>query len=429
MICLALIIKLAWPAVGAYEYHHSSPELLFPYITAVSDQSYPASISNPAMAPYIKKPFLHASASFVYSPSDITSNYVKFGASMGIIGVQAAWSRFGIEGYQENMIELGCGAMPSRYIAFGLQADYADLSVKTPEASTHTGMIDASASVLIIPFSFLEISFIQKNITSVLIKNRQDLLFPAWSAGLQSRPFKGFALQWNISKTPAGYINSFSASAHLIKYISFFAGYARECDTYSASFIICYKNISASYGIRYHNELGITHCAGLTLSIGELYPETLNASFRDNQEKFSKVNIKTCTKEDLIALGLEDKYSFRIIKYRDTFGNVSIESLCQIGMSDELVNKYSQFMENLSFPDKSHEETRPQIRRISLTEKKQIFEELLGLGLKASSSLRIIEAICSGSKKNLDFYISSSDEIDEQKKREVMKKCSRYSFY
>ena len=276
MIHLAVALIIAAGPIGAFEYRETPPASLFPFSQAAADPSLPDAISNPAYLPAIRYPYLHFSGGMPYTLSGLYASSLRAGYGTRGFGIQAAWDRFGLEQYTEHIVELNIGYMPVKYVSIGAGAYYYNLSIDTVETNLRTHQADARASIVISPCRWLDISFLQENIGSIFRKKRRDLMFPEWSAGAALKPFRGFAIVYNINSTAAGYVNTISAAANVLKYFSLRAGYAVEATTYAASLSFIYRYIAVSYGIKYHPHLGLTHSVGVTLSALEMNIEPIS---------------------------------------------------------------------------------------------------------------------------------------------------------
>jgi hypothetical protein len=427
MIHLAITLVLAAGPIGAFEYRESPPASLFPFCQAAAETSLPDAFSNPAYLPSIRYPYLHFSGGMPYTLDELTSSTLRAGYGTRGFGIQAAWNRFGFEQYLEQTVELNIGYQPVKYVSIGAGAYYYNLSIDTAETTLRTNLADARASIVVAPCRWFEAAFLQENIGSIFCKKRRDLLFPEWSAGAAVKPFRGFALVYNINSTATGYVNSVSAAANLLKYFSLRAGYALEATTYAASLSFIYRYISVSYGIKYHPHLGLTHSVGVTLSAFEMNIEpisygTIFPRVPENRETV-KTDINSCTYEELSALpGSGGQYADRIMKYRKTIGQLSRTSLLQIGMPEGEINRLMEIVTGLA-PEPG--ERKKDVRQRDTAEKAQklVFKNLVSAGIPASTALELSDMAVRGQRGALTERINSLRDIDRQKKKQVLELC------
>jgi hypothetical protein len=430
MIELAVSIAIMKASVGAFEYRQNPPPALFPYCRAAMDDTMAGSISNPAYLPLITFPYLSFSGSKPYTLEELNSTTIKVGYSTKYVGMQATWNRFGFSSYSENIAEGGFGYMPVKYVSIGLGISYYHIQIKTRELSSQHSLLDGKISMLIQPVRWLRLSFQQENIGAVFLPERRDLLYPEWSAGVSLKPVPGFSLTWNLNKNHYQFVNTISASVTLIPHLNIRAGYSREALTFSMSLSIVYKYISASYGLRYHPHLGLTHAIGFTTSTRSMEMSSLfdnKGAFKFFEKKSrKKININKCSPGELQKIpGLDPAIAKRIIKYREIFGPLNRKSLFQIGMSREEVNRIIPYISGLKQKEKRGRA--PKKRKIPISRQQSIFARLLELNIKASTALEITRLVSENRTAELEIKISSLENIPEKIKDKIRKICAESS--
>jgi hypothetical protein len=427
MIQLAILICMAALPIEAFDYLENSPSYLFPYNQAAIDATLPDGCSNPAYSPCIRYPYLHASGSKPYSLDGLYSTLLKIGYGAGVFGAYASWGRFGFDQYLENIIEAGFGYRPVKYISLGVGMRYYNISLNTPEVRLSCNLFDGIVSVMAAPCEWLDLSFQFENITSVFIKNRRDLLYPGWSAGVSLKPIRGISLRWNINRTPSGYVNSASATVYILRYLSVSAGYSRESETYSAALSLIYKYIAVSYGLKYNPHLGFTHSIGVTLSPFEIPVEALNYgrmfTWIHGDRGTRKIDINSCTLEELNRIpGMNKTFAERIIKHRASIGPIKKEDLMRIGMNREeaaqLLALADGFVEDNPQGGKRKTAKGPEKAR------KKIFKQLLKEGLSASASLEISGMAAKGEHRKILDKLDSLPGIGAKKKKKIIELCA-----
>ncbi|MBP7738424.1 MAG: helix-hairpin-helix domain-containing protein [Spirochaetes bacterium] len=428
MIKIALILCISGNLLNAFDYRVTPPASLFPFRQSANDHSIPDAISNPAYLPRIPYPYLHCSGSRPYTQDGLEATTLRAGYAVRGFAIQAVWDRFGIGGYMEHVVEVNIAYMPIRYISIGSGVTYYNLSIRTAEASLKTHQADCRASIVIAPFPWIEAAFQQENIASLFIKKRRDLMFPEWSAGAALKPFKGLAIMYNINKTPHGYVNTIAASANVLKYFSLRVGYAREAMTCAGSISFIYKYVAASYGLKYHPHLGLTHTVGITLSATEMTLDSLSygsmfsrASDRRNMEK---VNINACSMETLLSVpGLDRQTAERIMKYRKTIGPLTRTGLLQIGLTEKDIADLLPHITGLAQEEKSPAPDRRSLDRIEKIQK-DLFKRLVVLGVPAASALECADMALRGESKSCADRINAMADLGAAARKQAVGLCS-----
>jgi hypothetical protein len=427
MIHLAIFICMASLPIKAFDYLENSPSYLFPYNQAAIDATLPDGSSNPAYAPLIRYPYLHASGSKPYALDGLYSTLLKTGYGNGVFGAHASWSRFGFDRYLENVVEAGFGYRPVKYISLGAGVRYYNVSINTSEVRFSCNLFDGVVSVMAAPCDWLDISFQFENITSLFLKKRGDLLYPGWSAGASLKPISGLSLRWNINRTSCGYVNSISATVYILRYLSAAAGYSRESETCSAALSLIYRYVSVSYGLKYNPHLGFTHSVGVTLSAFEIPVKALNYgrmfAWISGAGGTPKIDINSCTLEELMRIpGMKKILAERIIKHRASIGPIKKEDLMRIGMDRKeaasLISLADGFGEDnprsgKRKSGKKHEKAR-----------KRLFSQLLKEGLSASASLEISGMAIKGEHRKILDKLGSMSGIGAEKKKKILELCA-----
>ncbi|MCP4136314.1 MAG: helix-hairpin-helix domain-containing protein [bacterium] len=441
MIKLAVIVCISKTLIGAFEYRNSSPESLYPFYTAVSEYAVQGLTVNPAYLARQEGAYIAFSANNPYSLEGLYTGTARIGYGFSRAGVQVAWNRFGIPEYQENLLEANAGYMPFRFLSAGIGVSYYNLTIDTEEIEESMHFADIRASILCVPFSWLELSYLQENILSYVKTKREDFLFPEFSAGIALKPIKGFSFVWNINRTAFGYMNTFSVSAHILSFLSVKGGYCRESASYSAAVSIVYKQVSVSYGLQFHPHLGNTHSVGVALTGKPVAYESLDylKKFHDNSVDASikKIDINTCSLEDLLVIpGLEALFAERIIKYRTAFGEVSEKSLYQVGMETRDITRLLNYIYGLAGKKTKKKDSykkrkwkkwkREKKYKRGYTRKKRqaVFNKLLLAGVDSSTAFKLSELVKIRSKGLIFSLIDSMKDLDAQKKEEIKRICA-----
>jgi hypothetical protein len=437
MMRIALIIFIAKTLMTSFEYRENNPTALFPYYYAVDDYSS-GNVSNPAYLPYLGYGYISTSYSQPYSMGDINASSMRLGYGMDKAGYQASWSRFGIDEYREDVLEGNIGYNPGKYLLAGLGISGYRLCVKTENYSFSQSLLDFRASLILIPFQWINLGFHQENINSLIDEQREDILYPGSSFGIMLKPVQGISLLWNINGTYYGYVNSFSISINLLQSLNLRTGYSRETSTYAASFMFIYRLITVSYGLRHHPFLGSTHCLGVSLSTRTLSLERVAYRTRlpawRSSDTIRKIDINACSVDDLKRIpSLSDGIAERIIKYRNVIGPISRKSLLQVGMSSKEVRSLQRYIFGFASDSvdkqymktvKPHRSKRKYRRGAPLKKRRELFRKLIESGIRASIALSICEHAGKVRKKSLATIIDKLPEISNSNKRLILKICT-----
>ena len=439
MIKTALALLLMKTIIMSFEYNETNPSMLFPYYIAASDDMPLGHLSNPAYLPLWETFYLNVDYTRPYWMEDLNSGNIRAGFGMDGFAAQAAWNRFGIKEYGEDVFTGSLGYMPCKFFSAGTGISYYHINFNTEEYTYTRGLADFNVSLLAMPLEWLNFSFTYLNLYSAFKKERDDLTFPGWSAGLSIKPAPGITFAWNTNKSYYDYINTFNVSTNLLPFLNLRAGYSRETSSFAASVIILYKNIIVSYGLSHHTYLGLTHKFGITLSGDPLILEQVNYNrslFRKKlpaQEK--KININKCTEEEMLEASIfPDIIAERIIKYREIIGPIDRDALIKIGVTSadlkEIGYKLTGFIDT---PDESRTAqagkkavitARHYKRFIDLDERKTLFQKLLESGLSASESLMITDLARNKQKEDLLNSVQALPDIPQEKKRAITKICA-----
>jgi hypothetical protein len=299
---IALVAMTAIRLLAAFSYRENGPVMLFPYPVAVVDESCLFMTPNPANLPRQQSCALSTGYSHPYSLEGLEAGSVRGGFPSGEAGFQLAWSRFGTDGYREDVFEANAGYRLHRMLMAGAGVSHFRLGISAEDLSEDHNLTDYRASLLAAPSSFLEISLLQENLRALFDSGREAMLSHDTCLGVGIFPARGISLAWNASKTYDGWINTFSAGANLLSWLSVKAGYSRETSSYAASAIVAWKNISVSYGLRYHSYLGATHTFGATVAASPVSFQEVRYGtrpFRRSLPDPPKKSIQPCGPDEL----------------------------------------------------------------------------------------------------------------------------------
>jgi len=428
MVKVLLLFHMSLSPIVSFEYRESAPAALFPYVRAAEQCSDPAAVRNPSYLPCMNFMYAGFTAQRPYSMEELSSTSVKTGAGAHGMGFQVNWCRFGIPEYRENSIETGLGYMPWEWFSVGAGLTWKNLCIRTEDISYDKNMYDFNLALLLIPFSWLNISGLLENGMSFFNENRRKDLFPEWSCGASIKALRGLTVSWNITSVENACINTVSVCAGLTEFMCMCGGYSRETSSGSAAFVFYLRNLIFSYGIRYHPHLGYTHSLSLSLSQDHSLPEVMRYNTRPfsdiNDKPAEKVNLNRCTADELLELsGINSRTAGRIMKYRKTKGPLTRKALRQIGMTAPEVDCLLEYAYGLAEEKKFNKSFRRTKKGGQNRAVKSLFVRLMGAGISASSALEIATLLRDKKKKEAVSVVNSIRGINEASREKARKIC------
>lgn len=436
LFAAALIVRCV---IGAFEYRENHPASLSHQLCAVSDTAPLSNLSNPAYLPIWKGIYFSSAYGKPYLLREMNAANIRTGYSTGGFGIQGGWSFFGINEYQEHVLELDFGRRIFPFLFIGGGVSNYRLIINTPDISLHESLFNYRLALLLVPFKWMHISYLQENVQSFFDKKRQDLMYPQWSAGISLNPVNGVFFIWNITSAYYGYINSFAVSTNLLSCLNFKAGYSREISTCSFAVNFFYKSMGISYGIDYHAFLGSTHRIAVTLSTEDLRLEEIQylkkrLTGKPRRSGLPAIDINKCSIEELETIPvLTKEMAGRIIKYREMIGPITIKALFQIGLDSKQLKEIQEYIHGLSLDENDDDNARAGKKYIrnrnnkngfaTLEKRKELFKKLLQTGLPSGMALRIAELSREKNRDELAREIENMAEIPRSMKVEIRRIC------
>ncbi len=433
MSAIAVVLIIGRLATHAFEFRESNPAALFPYYCAVDDTGS-GNLANPSFLPLNRYAYICSSYNRPYADLEVQAANARIGQGLERFGWQVAWGGFGIDAYREDTVEANVGWRPVRMLSVGAGASYYSLSINTEDLGHAIGMYDGRASVLFMPVAWADIGVRQENIGSLFMREREDLLFPETSAGVALKPARGVALIYNFNRTYYGALNSVAVSANLLDCLNVKVGYSRETTTYAASISIAVSVVRASYGIRQHPYLGLSHSFAVTVATNDIpfeqipYTEPVMTR-REAIPASQKLDINNCVIEELRELPLmTDALAARIMQHRRMIGPVNARILEQLGMSRRDIAAFRSYA-RWDDPKKKREWSprspkRAPSRANAHERAKALFRQLLESGLTAADALDLSELAGSAQPAEIERRAAAIRGITESTRRLVVKLCT-----
>jgi len=342
-------------------------------------------------------------------------------------------------------MDAGVRARP--WFAFGAGASLHRLSINVGGIDDEYSFYECRASALVTPVDGISFSFLQENLIALASDRESTLRYPSWSAGITLSPAQGIFLSWNCNRELEGYINTASLTAHLFRFLSVRAGHSRETSSMAAAMNVLCGSVGASYALRYHRYLGCTHTVAATLSMealsfaparkGALLPRRAFFLFPEQ-----KTDINRSTIEELKAVpGMSDEMAERIMRYRSLFGPLDREALRHIGMSEREAGETLPHLRGFAAPvhhSPSRRAENPARRHHDDRERKlsspfmraenrrELFQRLVGAGVKSLTALRISEDARTKSPAEVRRMLESYPGLDGHIREKAGQACKGF---
>lgn len=227
-----------------------------------------ALFSNPAGLGQIKWREIGA----FYSPSpfglsELSNAFAAYSEPFGFGSVALGAMTYGFDLYRENRLTLGVSYLYGNNFYIGAAANYQNVSIKK-YGSRSTFLFDLGF-LLILPGN-LRLGFSYKNITRNSYGFGTDELPVTIQTGISYSPVKNLAISVAIEKDIRYKAStSFGLDYRLLKSISIRSGFSTGPTKYSFGIGIFYSIVNFNYAVFTHQELGLTHQAGIIFSFGK----------------------------------------------------------------------------------------------------------------------------------------------------------------
>ncbi len=429
---LSIIMAIAIALGNAFEYQSPDTGGLFPYTTAAEDYSSGGIRGNPSLLPFSEGFAISGSASRPYSEEELMAGSSAFQYSSHSAGFQALWSHFGTDIYRENIYSAKFGYSPISLISLGLSCSAYSVKIGTEEISDEINFFDYGASATLRPFDFMDISFVQNNINSLLKNSNKGTIYPERSAGILLKPDRGLSITWNITNTSVKRVNTFTAVVNPLPILSLSGGYSRETSSYGTAASIFISGFKITYTLIYHSYLGYTHSAGITFLTNR---GTESISYRKSPGFIKKdippLNINSAPYEDIVNLpGISETYAERIVAYRESIGPLSADALARIGMNNDEIKAIDEYIYGLERDRVSlqNEKTRPVFTPYKKREKREdktrrLFRSMLAKGIPAGRGIEYSRLAASGEKSRFLKLLQGDTKLTELQKKEIRRIC------
>lgn len=206
-----------------------------------------------------------------YSPapfgmSELANGYFAYHEPSSIGSFALGGMSYGFDLYKENRVTLGYSYNYDNNFFAGAVINYQTVAIQN---YGNDGTIFFNIGGLAYITNDLRLGFSVFNINHATIGNEDNQIPMLFNAGLSYDALNeltvNFAIEKDINFKPS---LQFGINYDIVEYLSLRSGFSNEPSRYSAGIGINYSMFSLDYAMFTHNELGLTHQAGIIISFG-----------------------------------------------------------------------------------------------------------------------------------------------------------------
>ena len=206
-----------------------------------------------------------------YSPapfglSELANGYTAYHEPTSIGSFAVGGMTYGFDLYRESKIILGYSYNYQNKFFAGIALNYQIVSIKN---YGNDGAFSINFGGLAYISNNFRMGFSVQNINRASFGNEEDQIPMILNSGLSydvvDELIINFAVEKDIKYKPS---IQFGLNYNIIEYLSIRTGFANEPSKYSAGVGINYSFFNLDYAIFTHNDLGLTHQAGVIISFG-----------------------------------------------------------------------------------------------------------------------------------------------------------------
>lgn len=204
-----------------------------------------------------------------YSPSpfglsELANAYAAYNEPFEFGSIAVGAMSYGYELYRESRITLGFSYRSIDNIYFGTAINYQSVSI-TNYGSTNTFIIDIG--LLAYLTNKLSVGFSYKNITHASLGHSDDEIPVVFNSGISYEVINNCNINIAVEKDIRfPFSPRFGLEYQFINALTIRTGYSKEPDRYSIGVGINISIFKFNYAILSHQQLGMTHQAGLLIS-------------------------------------------------------------------------------------------------------------------------------------------------------------------
>ncbi|MBK7629612.1 MAG: hypothetical protein IPJ23_02630 [Ignavibacteriales bacterium] len=206
-----------------------------------------------------------------YSPapfglSELANGYVAYHEPTSIGSFAIGGMSYGFDLYRESKFSLGYSYNYSNKFFAGITINYQTVSIKN---YGNDGAVFFNLGGLAYISDVFRLGFSFQNVNRPTFGNEDDQIPVVFNSGLSydiaDELTINFALEKDI-KYKASF--QFGINYDIVEYLSLRTGFSNEPSKYSAGIGINYSMFSLDYAMFTHNDLGLTHQAGVIICFG-----------------------------------------------------------------------------------------------------------------------------------------------------------------
>ena len=207
-----------------------------------------------------------------YSPApfgltELSNGYVAYNEPFDFGSISIGGMTYGFELYRESKVVLGYSYNYENILFAGLTINYHSYSIQN-YGSTSALYINAGGLVYIL--DELRWGFFVNNLNRASVADIDDQIPMVFATGLSFDIIQNFSLNFALEKdirfNPSV---QFGIEYDIIEYLSLRAGTSNDPSRFTAGVGINYSIFSLDYAFFTHQDLGLTHQAGIILSFGK----------------------------------------------------------------------------------------------------------------------------------------------------------------
>ncbi len=207
-----------------------------------------------------------------YSPapfgfSELANGYIAYNEPLSFGSLSIGGMNYGFDLYKENKIVIGYSYNYLNKFFVGAAFNYHTVSIQN---YGNDAAIYFNLGGLIYLDENFRWGFAFNNINRATFGNEQDQIPTILTSGLSYDLINNFSLNLAVEKELKFQPSvRFGIEYDIIKYLTIRTGFSNEPSRYSAGIGINYSNVSLDYAFYTHQDLGLTHQAGVIFSFGE----------------------------------------------------------------------------------------------------------------------------------------------------------------
>jgi hypothetical protein len=207
-----------------------------------------------------------------YSPApfgliELSNGYVAYNEPFSFGSISIGGMTYGFDLYRESKIVLGYSYNYENILFAGLTFNYHSYSIQNYGS---TGVIYINLGGLVYILDELRWGFVVNNLNRASIADIDDQIPMVFATGLSFDIIQNFSLNFALEKdirfNPTV---QFGIEYDIIEYLSLRAGTSNDPSRFTAGIGINYSLFSLDYAFFTHQDLGLTHQAGIILSFGK----------------------------------------------------------------------------------------------------------------------------------------------------------------